>query len=50
MIISGYLARGNQLDQAIGDLSPAYADPAERYNAELGVAVPKGKIAADREG
>jgi hypothetical protein len=48
-VISGYLGRGDQLDEAIGDFSPAYADQAERYYAALEAAVRKGKITACRE-
>jgi uncharacterized protein (DUF2252 family) len=49
MMISGYLGRNAQFDEAIGDFSLAYADQAERDHAVLKAAVHKGKIIAYQE-
>jgi hypothetical protein len=44
--IRDYVGRGDQLNEAIGDFSSAYAKQAERYYAALEAALRKGKITA----
>jgi uncharacterized protein (DUF2252 family) len=47
--IAGYIGSSDQLDEALGDFSIAYANQAERDHAMLKAAVRKGDIAAYQE-
>jgi uncharacterized protein (DUF2252 family) len=47
--IAGYIGASDQLDEALGDFSIAYADQAERDHAALKAAVRKGDISAYEE-
>lgn len=42
--ITGYLGKGDQFDEAMGDFALAYADQAERDHAALKAAVRKGSV------
>jgi hypothetical protein len=47
--IAGYIGSSDQLDEALGDFSIAYANQAERDHAALKAAVRKGDITAYEE-
>jgi hypothetical protein len=44
--ISGYLGKGDQLDQAMGEFAVAYADQTEKDHAALVEAVKTGRVEA----
>ncbi len=44
--ISGYLGKGNNFDEALGDFASAYADQTERDHAALVAAVRSGRLTA----
>jgi hypothetical protein len=44
--ISGYLGKGNQFDQAMGEFALAYADQTERDHAALVAAAKTGRVEA----
>ncbi|HEY9616230.1 MAG TPA: DUF2252 family protein, partial [Microcoleaceae cyanobacterium] len=44
--ISGYLGKGDQFDQAMGEFAVAYADQTERDHAALVKAVKTGQVEA----
>jgi hypothetical protein len=44
--ISGYLGKGDQFDQAMGEFALAYADQTERDHAALVKAVKTGQVEA----
>ncbi len=46
-LITGYLGKSEQFDEAIGDFSIAYADQSERDHAVLVSAVRKGRLQAE---
>jgi uncharacterized protein (DUF2252 family) len=48
-MISGYLGKSDQFDEAMADFAVAYADQAERDHAALKAAVRHGKVAAYQE-
>ena len=48
-MISGYLGKSGQFDEAMADFAIAYADQAERDHAALNAAVRQGKITVYRE-
>jgi uncharacterized protein (DUF2252 family) len=43
-LIAGYLCKGDEFDEAMGDFALAYADQAERDHAALKAAVRKGSV------
>jgi hypothetical protein len=43
-LIAGYLGKGDEFDEAMGDFALAYADQAERDHAALKAAVRKGSV------
>ncbi len=49
-LIAGYLGKGDQFDEAMGDFALAYADQAERDHALLKAAVKAGDVKARTEG